>query len=417
MPGSPFGDARYPSPSIPRWAAYVPNESSGQTGWQLYPSHSLSRGSPARKLRVCALLRPLSVYVFVLFCEIGVLSCLMKSSIHAKRKGYFFIPELLPSLKSILNRKRHVVGDQQGHVGRQGWSMPAQVSPCGSKAPMCLLATVPKPKLKAAGSAAVISTGKGTRMAPKISFRRRGTNSSISMGTLQDVPLAMTSEGSVMFSVDSKIANTLSWDEPIRLKGAAPSAPPLLEPGSCNLYTFPKVKSQDSDAAEEPSHDAIGVLHAALLWLGKEGHLLLPDGVGAYPIHSLLVCNTPAALSLSMRMFEAAPTMLTLCHEAPHVYQGETSLHILAVNRHEDLLVRLVELAQEKLGDADLSRLLSTQAVGAFFHEPPMCRCAPPLQLIACVPYVCHARWRSTSCSPASTCRNHTCRCRHVKCV
>jgi hypothetical protein len=107
--------------------------------------------------------------------------------------------------------------------------------------------------------------------------------------------------------------------------------------------------------------------------------------VGAFPIHALIVCNTPAALELSMEVFEVAPKMLTRVHDPTKgPFGGESSLHILTVNCHEDLLVRMVQMAEERLSRAELSRLFKSQASGPFFTGPPMCFYGSSILSYAC---------------------------------
>jgi len=68
-----------------------------------------------------------------------------------------------------------------------------------------------------------------------------------------------------------------------------------------------------------------------------------PPQVGAHPIHALMVCNTPESLAVSMMLYEHVPKLLTAVHShTGGPFGGESSLHIAVVNRHEDLLIRMV---------------------------------------------------------------------------
>jgi hypothetical protein len=111
----------------------------------------------------------------------------------------------------------------------------------------------------------------------------------------------------------------------------------------------------------KPSEEGVQILKQIMLWLATEANALdVVDAVGAYPIHALLVCNTEDSVDLSMRIFDRVPAMVTRVHrapKAPFLYDGESSLHILAVNHREDEFVRLVELATSSLLDAEVSPL------------------------------------------------------------
>ena len=75
-----------------------------------------------------------------------------------------------------------------------------------------------------------------------------------------------------------------------------------------------------------------------------------------------MVCNSNDAVSLSMEIYERVPQMVKLVHAAPKppcLYDGESSLHILAVNRREAQFIRLVEIAVEHLPVVEVSHPLS----------------------------------------------------------
>ena len=93
-----------------------------------------------------------------------------------------------------------------------------------------------------------------------------------------------------------------------------------------------------------------------------------PDEVGAFPIHCLTVCNTPDAIDLVMEMCDLVPTMLTLVHVKHRsglpLFVGESILHILACNRHEDILVKMIEMIACRLERDQAHAILASQAEG-----------------------------------------------------
>ena len=100
-----------------------------------------------------------------------------------------------------------------------------------------------------------------------------------------------------------------------------------------------------------------------------------PDEVGAFAIHALVVCNTPESLEISMELFEEQPHLIGGARETPRWLSfilGESSLHIFAVNQHEDLFCRFLDLAVDKLDPDELEALLRSQCTGVFFHSLPM---------------------------------------------
>ena len=89
-----------------------------------------------------------------------------------------------------------------------------------------------------------------------------------------------------------------------------------------------------------------GLAHGPLLRLLRIvpiTRVQVTDSVGAYPIHALVVRNSDISLSLSVRMFEVAPRMLTFVH-LPPIFTGESCFHIVAVNQRESTFVRMLEL-------------------------------------------------------------------------
>lgn len=98
----------------------------------------------------------------------------------------------------------------------------------------------------------------------------------------------------------------------------------------------------------------------------------VPDNVGAYVIHALMVCNTSAALELCMELFELVPATLAKTHDAP-LFTGEGCLHIACANRREEHACKMLDLAQRHLAPDEFRAMMSSQASGSFFDTPPMC--------------------------------------------
>ena len=74
-----------------------------------------------------------------------------------------------------------------------------------------------------------------------------------------------------------------------------------------------------------------------------------------------------------MSLYKAVPKLLTRVHshmDGP--FGGESALHIATVNRHEDLLIQMIELATEHLEPSEARALLRSNAEGAFFELTPM---------------------------------------------
>jgi hypothetical protein len=150
-----------------------------------------------------------------------------------------------------------------------------------------------------------------------------------------------------------------------------------LPDGSCNLYTFPNIRTPENPRGVEPTATGLRILKRLLLELAASTPALtLPDQVGAFAIHALMVCNTEASLELAMELIEAQPHMLTQVHvnhrSGEPVFTGESCLHIAAVNKREAIFVSMVELAAKKLPRDELQKLLSSQAQGSFFTSIPM---------------------------------------------
>ena len=197
---------------------------------------------------------------------------------------------------------------------------------------------------------------------------------------------------------DMTSQHTLSWDEPItatlwdtELKCDVAVS---LRPGSCNLYTFPKVVWKTPAApskgflslvtsAVAANKKKFDVLEGAYLELLKlvfftiaDSHLerdvlKLPDWSGACSVLAMMVSNNQAALDCCMGIYKRWPEMIAVPH-LPGFFVGENAFHVLAVNSQEDTLVDLIKMAHELLSREQIKEAFSSQAMGVFFSGPPM---------------------------------------------
>ena len=175
---------------------------------------------------------------------------------------------------------------------------------------------------------------------------------------------------SVTVTLDTTGQHTLSWNEALALQSTPDEQ---LPPGACNLYLFPAVDGTPTNGK------LLEVLKSLLLAIATDescNFFDLPDAVGAFPIHAVTVANTDQAVIMSQELVSARPNLLTQVH-AKHragfpLFTGESCLHICAVNKREDLLLRMVSIAAEKLSKDEASALFQSQAEGVFFNEMPM---------------------------------------------
>jgi hypothetical protein len=172
---------------------------------------------------------------------------------------------------------------------------------------------------------------------------------------------------------------------PRQSKRGAPSSPsslrthplshqpeePALPKGSCLLYLYPKVMT--SLERVQPSAAGVEVLRQMLLAIAAgTSAFTVPDPVGAYPLHALVVCNSPESLDHSIELYRRHPKWLKQVHAPSGPFFGESSFHIVAVNKCEKQLIQLLEIATDHLTDAEVSELLKRQAEGPFFTGLPM---------------------------------------------
>ena len=175
-----------------------------------------------------------------------------------------------------------------------------------------------------------------------------------------------------VFSVthSTRAQHLLSWEETI----VDPDGNEL-PPGTVNLYAYPMctIKSGGVERAEE----ATGATLEALGWLiaelavGAHAAFYRPDASGGLPIHALAIANTKESLNLVVDLCRGNPRLVMQAH-GPGLFLHETLLHILAVNRQQDLLLELLRQAEMRLSRRQFAALLDLRADGAFFSGSPM---------------------------------------------
>ena len=190
-------------------------------------------------------------------------------------------------------------------------------------------------------------------------------------------------------TLDSEKAHVLTWSFNCDELGGNESAlqeqshtelqlPPE---GACSLYSYPKISTtgntHESDGGSlrkrMPSAAGICMLDEILVWLATNTEALdSTDEVGAYPIHTLAVGNNARCLDLVERLCKISPKMLAFTHAAGQPFAGETILHVLAANRHEDLLIKFVRMAATDLPEKEFAQLLKSKTTGNFFLSLPM---------------------------------------------
>lgn len=118
----------------------------------------------------------------------------------------------------------------------------------------------------------------------------------------------------------------------------------VVEPGECCLYSFPNIRFRSfPDAAFQPTLSGLRVINQVLSSLVSihPDVLAIRDWSGATILLALLVANTDEALEMVMHFYEKYPEELLHVHSAG-LYCGENALHVLAVNRREKELVKLI---------------------------------------------------------------------------
>ena len=177
-------------------------------------------------------------------------------------------------------------------------------------------------------------------------------------------------------TLDITAQHTLSWKSPITFDGVS------LPQASCNLYTFPlccALGGTDTGIKFTPNGGQLKVLNQLLIALATDEacpFFFKQDEVGAFVMHAIVVCNTDPSLEVSAEIYRRVPKLLTQTHVLHRagfpLFTGESSFHICCVNRREDLLCELLQLALDKLTHLEVTVVLASQATGVFFGGPPM---------------------------------------------
>ena len=178
---------------------------------------------------------------------------------------------------------------------------------------------------------------------------------------------------SIGVCLDFSGQHTLTWDKTLTFEGEE------LPAGSCNLYVFPACTDAKDGLPFAPTGSALTAFTNLLIALALDEDCLVMrtvDQVGAYVMHAITVCNTPQSLSVSWEVYKAVPRLLLQLHEFHRagfpLFFGESTLHICCVNKREDLLVDLIDLAIKELPSNEVHVLFKSQGTGVFFHEVPM---------------------------------------------
>ena len=212
--------------------------------------------------------------------------------------------------------------------------------------------------------------------------------------------------------LDTRVQHTIRWDKAIDVpvgrdgKGGA-----KLRPGSCNLYQFPVVQHvrveelrksnhyvsvgqlEDASTLDPPKplkDDELEVLKrlVSMMIHGENCDMTSArDLFGATPLHGLLVANTTESLDAAMAMFRARPELMCQTHiSGPPMaaFEDENCLIVAIVNRHEEHVLEMIDLAK-KLKKDDRRKLFLTQPIGPFFRAAPMKNYGgTPISYMAC---------------------------------
>eukprot|EP00966_Prymnesium_polylepis_P279739 6462896-Prymnesium_polylepis.1 len=90
-----------------------------------------------------------------------------------------------------------------------------------------------------------------------------------------------------------------------------PSEEESLLAGTVNLYSYPTLFSAEYPRGSLPSDVGMRILRGIVIELATNhrSEFDMPDEAGAFPIHALLVCNTPESLELAMELCQLVPEM------------------------------------------------------------------------------------------------------------
>lgn len=126
-----------------------------------------------------------------------------------------------------------------------------------------------------------------------------------------------------------------------------------LRSGSCELIMFPTTLDKRMNGFER------GIVEVIIYELASQhGSLMegMRDQSGAGLVHNLLLANNEASLRLAMGLFDLRPSLLVGVHEGgrgpfKNLFDGEGSLHVLAVNQKGEEIGQLLEWAHDRCAD------------------------------------------------------------------
>ena len=224
-------------------------------------------------------------------------------------------------------------------------------------------------------------TRKVAMSAEEVEAARRYTVRVPCEGGLSAGAKQITKEVQVTVSAKGEGQHTVTWAETITLPYRVDDVPALLKPGHCNLYRYPKVYFDHIRKGKSvvPAPEALLVLEKVLLALlldtvGNSDGMFSErfDSAGARPQHGLILANTPASLDLLLQAVRKRPQLIALAHVG-QPFEGENSLHVLAVNQQQEVLCEVVELAAANLNAQQCKETFLSAATGVFFSAEPMC--------------------------------------------
>jgi hypothetical protein len=208
----------------------------------------------------------------------------------------------------------------------------------------------------------------------------------------------------VVVTLSTKETHTIRWAEDFRTTlqqtdfhqrskddgrpACDPAERETLPAGSCNLYAYPNITFDHSEASirkqrsgKRTAAQLLEVQHALLAKLflvlfKQDGFADRTDASGATPLLALQVGNQPAAVSLCRNIFRQNPESILAKHsDGP--FKGENAVHVFIVNEHEDAVLEMIELVCSAfrgghLQEWQLQELFCGQAEGKFFNDLPM---------------------------------------------
>jgi hypothetical protein len=159
--------------------------------------------------------------------------------------------------------------------------------------------------------------------------------------------------------------HTLSWERQANT-----------EAGSCDLRSYPMLLPSTVDSVKGivPTSEELQLLEALTIHVCTHKTITrdqIRDNFGAHPVHCLLLSNTEEAMQAFEVIVTKVPGLMTLAYSAGP-FEGQTCMHMLAVNRREAQIVRLLDLAPTHLTPEQRRHLISQHAGGRFFKEKPM---------------------------------------------